>query len=172
MLMGFPSPVANVHLLAARAEASLARAHGERRQKAAKGAARGDGRRTSRAEGGGRDRRESVGTPRPRTTHHRAPRHLARSTPHGPYRTKKNATNRHPTTTNKTQGAASVGAPLALDVEFKKPTLLPNTLSLSAAPGGQAWPPKGAGGSLSLRLDDKKGRPIFVADARKKAERV
>ena len=94
MLMGFPSPVANVHLLGARTEASLA----------AK------------------------------------------------------------------QGAPAVAAPFSLDVEFKKPTLLPNKLTLSAAPGGQdfATAAKAAEG-YRVRVADKKGKPILVAAARKMA---
>ncbi|GBF93066.1 acyl dehydratase [Raphidocelis subcapitata] len=97
MLMGFPSPVANVHLLGARTEASLA----------AK------------------------------------------------------------------KGAAAVAAPFSLDVEFKKPTLLPNKLTLSAAPGGQGFSEAAAGAEgYRVRVEDKRGKPILVAAARKKAERV
>ncbi|KAI8472348.1 MAG: hypothetical protein J3K34DRAFT_392378 [Monoraphidium minutum] len=96
-MMGFPSPVANVHFLAARTEASLA----------AK------------------------------------------------------------------KGPAAVAAPFSLDIEFKKPTLLPNTLTLSAAPAGQDFGKAAASaGGYQLRVGDKKGRPILAAAARSSAPRA
>jgi hypothetical protein len=97
MLMGFPSPVANVALLNARTEASLAAKH----------------------------------------------------------------------------GGAAVAAPFSLDVEFKKPTLLPNKLTLSAVPAGQDYAAAaGSDGGFTMRVDDKKGKPLLVSAARKRAERV
>ena len=70
-------------------------------------------------------------------------------------------------------GPTAVAAPFSLDVEFKKPTLLPNKLTLSAAPAGQDFGKAAAGAEgYRLRVDDKKGKPILVAAARSKAERA
>ncbi|KAF8071358.1 hypothetical protein HT031_001442 [Scenedesmus sp. PABB004] len=90
-LMGFPAPVANVHLLAGRTEASLA---------------------------------------------------------------------------TKKAGAAEPAAPFSLELEFKKPTLLPNTLSLC---GGASWAAAAAAGGYALRIDDKKARPLATGSASSKA---
>jgi hypothetical protein len=62
---------------------------------------------------------------------------------------------------------------LSLAVEFKKPTLLPNKLSLSAVPAGQDWAAAAASeGGYTLRVDDKKGRPLMTVAARKAALRA
>ncbi|KAF6262187.1 hypothetical protein COO60DRAFT_1625095 [Scenedesmus sp. NREL 46B-D3] len=91
MLMGFPSPVANVHLLAARTEASIAA------------------------------KKASAGEP---------------------------------------------AAPFSLELEFKKPTLLPNRLELS---GGAAFAKDAAAGGYMLRIDDKKGKQIATGTVSSKA---
>eukprot|EP00878_Enallax_costatus_P002192 GHUV01002363.1.p1 GENE.GHUV01002363.1~~GHUV01002363.1.p1 ORF type:complete len:345 (+),score=127.06 GHUV01002363.1:98-1132(+) len=91
MLMGFPSPVANVHLLAARTEATIA--------------------------------------------------------------TKKAATS-EPT------------APFTLELEFKKPTLLPNRLSVI---GPAEYTQAAAAGGYKLRVNDKKGKPIVAGTVGSKA---
>jgi len=73
----------------------------------------------------------------------------------------------------KPPGAAAVAAPFSMEVEFKKPTLLPNKLTLSAVPGGQSFSTAAAtADGFKMRVDDKKGKPILVAAARKAAERV
>jgi hypothetical protein len=70
-------------------------------------------------------------------------------------------------------GPAAVAAPFSIDAEFKKPTLLPNTLTLSAVPAGQDYAAAAAADAgFSMRVDDKKGKPLLVAVARKAAKRV
>jgi hypothetical protein len=70
-------------------------------------------------------------------------------------------------------GAAAVASPFSLDVEFKKPTLLPNKLTLTATPAGQDYKAAAASpGGYALRVDDKKGKPLLVAAARSSAARV
>jgi len=93
MLMGFPSPVANVHLLAARAEASIA--------------------------------------------------------------------------TNKAGG--ELIAPYSLEIEFKKPTLLPNKLTMAAVPQNQDFKSASATQGYTFRVDDKKGKPLVLGCMTSKA---
>jgi hypothetical protein len=71
------------------------------------------------------------------------------------------------------KGPAAVAAPFSLEVEFKKPTLLPNKLTLNAVPAGQDFAAAAAAeGGYTMRVDDKKGKPLLISAARKKAERV
>ena len=63
--------------------------------------------------------------------------------------------------------------PLALEIEFKKPTLLPNKLALEAVPAGQDFDVAVASaGGYGLRVRDKKGKPILVGVARTTAKAV
>jgi acyl dehydratase len=120
MLMGFPAPVANVHLLAARAEASIAANKGEGRQS-------------------GLVCCSSIAClllP-PLQIHWLRLVLLLRYA----------RATRHP--------AGAAAAPLSLELEFKKPVLLPAKLSLLTT-GGEL----SAQGGLALRVDDAKGRPL------------
>lgn len=54
--------------------------------------------------------------------------------------------------------------PAVLEVEFKKPTLLPNKLTLAPAPGSQAGvaAAAAAGGGFTWSVADKKGAAILL----------
>lgn len=150
MLMGFPSPVANVHFLAARTEATIdttAGAHGVVQLQLW-------------LEGGGQSRSalRVCSQARPCRMDPSQPDVSAACVPH--------------LFCLPAAGESGPVAPLSIELEFKKPTLLPNKLTLSAAAAGSSFAkdaPTDAG--FQVKLEDKKGKPIAAGSVNKKATR-
>jgi hypothetical protein len=69
-------------------------------------------------------------------------------------------------------GGTGPVAPLSIELEFKKPTLLPNKLTLSSAAAGSSFA-KDAGteAGFKVKLEDKKGKPIAAGSVSSKATR-
>lgn len=69
-------------------------------------------------------------------------------------------------------GESGPVAPLSIELEFKKPTLLPNKLTLSAAAAGSSFAKDAAtDAGFKVKLEDKKGKPIAAGSVSKKATR-
>lgn len=65
---------------------------------------------------------------------------------------------------------AGSAVPMTLEVEFKRPTLLPNKLTLSA-PTGQEWSKAiGSSTGYTWSVADKKDKPILLGSVKHSAQ--
>jgi hypothetical protein len=60
-------------------------------------------------------------------------------------------------------------APYSLELEFKKPTLLPNKLTIAAVPQNQDFRSAAATQGFTFRVDDKKAKPLGLGCMTSKA---